>query len=693
MGKYLYNKKYGTPQEELPPKLQAKAEQVQTIVAGANKNPEAPFVSEVKNGKLVERPQEDIPNFWPEMYSKEAGDTLRGKASPEREAAKEAQINHIFEQGKGSYEDAVNEYNKKHGSNPLEEAGASSEFAGLRRPAGKGIAPDLAEMNIRKVALQYLGKVNNDIAFSSKIEQDPQLAKALNLPTNGRGEATPETVLDDKGRPIEPGVLAQNAGVRTVLHEYTSRYDAEVRHFEGLRNVSTIFQVGPYGRFRHGMIAQNNLRRLFGVADNGKFLEAFGNLLENYSGAKKEALEGGSMKYARNINPAMANDMLEGTAKTIDTLHSMFGANKVAEANMVFLDNAARLLVKERIAAGDTKFLDKFGPNDWRTKGSVDDIVNHITADMVRTSWGTFTGKDTPHWLVGPEVAKAWGPLFALSRSPIGTFNTWMKDVYTPATKGNIGPLLHTALGAFVTAGALETLKELITKRKPPELTWAEYLKLGGKDTAETVFSKLATAGYGGLASHLALSVTQFANHEPTQAFNSLTFVAEENILNRLSQWVNALDKGETDLSGLGTVGLALAKDQIQLVRQAMTAPDRGYREERIAKRLGYMPRNDEPAAVTPSNPFSLNQALLRGDTNLASRIMSQKIATGNKPALPSSEVRTEHMRGPNGEMLNYYKFIEDSQGKAAAEAAKARDIENTIKKRQVFSSALANRK
>jgi hypothetical protein len=56
MGKYLYNKKYGTPQEELPPKLQAKAEQVQTIVAGANKNPEAPFVSEVKNGKLVERP-------------------------------------------------------------------------------------------------------------------------------------------------------------------------------------------------------------------------------------------------------------------------------------------------------------------------------------------------------------------------------------------------------------------------------------------------------------------------------------------------------------------------------------------------------------------------------------------------------------------------------------------------------------
>jgi len=246
-------------------------------------------------------------------------------------------------------------------------------------------------------------------------------------------------------------------------------------------------------------------------------------------------------------------------------------------------------------------------------------------------------------------------------------------------------------LGAAVTAGMINYIKEEITGRKPPELTWKEYLNLGGKDTAMTLFSKAATAGYAGVLSELGLYATQLYHNEPVQGFNSPTFILEDNLVTRVRQWINAVHNGEADWSGLGTLGVQLLKDQVQVARMLAPPVERGYREEKIARRLGYIPPQ-ESLEVEKSNPFGLSASYLRGDADQAANVIRARIARGQKIEAPSRELRTEHMRGPDGTMRNYYSFVRDAQGQEAADAALARDIENTRTKYKTFSSALARR-
>jgi hypothetical protein len=245
--------------------------------------------------------------------------------------------------------------------------------------------------------------------------------------------------------------------------------------------------------------------------------------------------------------------------------------------------------------------------------------------------------------------------------------------------------------GGALTAGVINYLKEEITKQKPREMTWPEFLHMGGEDKAYTLFSKAATAGYAGILSELGLYATQFYHGEMPQGFNSPSFILEDNIAQRVGQYLTAFRNGETDINGLGTLGLQLLKDQVQVARQIMRPEDRGLREERIAKRLGYLPNEEPPSGESSkANPFSANAAYLKGDDKAAARIIQSKIARGRPINEPTSEIKTGYALLPSGELGTYYDLIRKMQGEKAAEDAYGRDITNTQKKYDTFSSALA---
>jgi hypothetical protein len=122
-----------------------------------------------------------------------------------------------------------------------------------------------------------------------------------------------------------------------------------------------------------------------------------------------------------------------------------------------------------------------------------------------------------------------------------------------------------------------------------------------------------------------------------------------------------------------------------------MRPEDRGLREERIAKRLGYLPNEEPPSGESSkANPFSANAAYLKGDDKAAARIIQSKIARGRPINEPTSEIKTGYALLPSGELGTYYDLIRKMQGEKAAEDAYGRDITNTQKKYDTFSSALA---
>ena len=564
-------------------------------------------------------------------------------------------------------------------------------------PTDIGVAPALQDRNPFRVMRNYITRMATDIPFHQQIEQNPVLAKALNLPDNGRGEAIPEHVMDSSGREVAPGMLLGKPSVKAMFREYAGHVTDEAREFSKLHSIAAIPLLGGLSRARHGLIAANTaFREILNPSEQHLYGEAMKNMLDNFSGAREQAIASGSMRPGRNVNRFAAMDQLDGVLGAVDKFNKFTGAEGVSQAGMTFSDQLGRLLTAKRIDAGDSAFLSKWGPADWAAKLSTPEgkqaVIDYAAANLTRNTWGNYTGRDLPAWLA-QGTADPWAAFFSLSRAPIGRFNNWYKNAYQPALNGNPVPLLHSLLGSMATAGLVNYLREKITERKPSELTWPEYLKLGGADTAHTLFAKAATGGYAGILSELALYGNQFAHGEPIQGFNSPVFITESSIFERAAQFANAWRKDETGIEGLATVANAMLKDNIQLYRQLGQAPDRGQRDEALAQRLGYMVEPPLEVERNRPNPLSATQLELSGNVGGLRQLMAAKMKTGHHITMPQPEYEgrlTPTMR--QGQPENYYSFIRAARGEAAANEAMTRDQANTMKKYQTMSSALSGR-
>jgi|SRR5579862_2806297 len=687
---YLYDKKdTGKSSITLPPELQKIADAQSAHYTGVANRPDMPFVREIVQGKQVERPRILRPNYTPESFSAEARSLLSGPETPEQLAARDSIIAEFRKHG---IADPEEEYTARFA--PTEITGgtpASSQFAALRRPEGPSIPNDLREKDAMSVALRYNQRSASDIAHHVTFEQDPQMAKAMGYETNGRGVPTPNTVLDDKGNPIRKGVLAEKDAVKNVEKEYVGSFDPEAQEFEKLRAIATAPKLGVFSGVRHLTAALNGFRNIMSVGENTHFITAAIKALNDPKGSYVQALFSGSLQQKGNFDPALGQHMLDKVSQGMQKLSVLSGREGLIKGGLTYADTLSRLLIDTRILSGDKEFFNTYGPKDWMNR-PMQDVIDHVAANLVRTRWGTYTGQTLPHWLTRGNTAQAWAPFFALSRAPIGTFNVWKTEVHDEAMKGNFGPLLHSALGAVAGAGFLNWLKNEITSRKPQEMTWQEWLNSGMKDTPYTVLSKLQTAGYAGVLSHLALTGANMYYNQPGQGFNSPLFISEENLINRGMQYVNAARLGETGwLSGLGTLAAQITKDEFQNYRMATPTLDRGMREEKIAQRLGYMaPEENVGDNTTKNNPFSANAAYLEGNDKQAAQILAAKMSRGQNITAPASEYRGGVMRLPDGNWGTYYDFIAKIQGEEAARAAQARDIANSEKKIQTFSTALS---
>lgn len=674
----------------LPKHLQNLADAIFEVERGVFEiSKEGPWINEVNaDGSVTPRPRNQIMDFVHGEFKPEVRRIIEDNTDPvEVRRIKELYHKDLLTQG-ATEEQAKSIVAARLSPQPIAST-PSTLYAALRRPLGFKIPKELRAPYAESV-LADVHKTVKDTMWNKYAEQDPIVAKSFGLPSDGRGNPTPDLVLDHTGNPVFDD-FAGDKDVAAFINTFAHGDSPQAQKFETINRTFSSFWVQTASQVRDlfgtlGILPETLKANQLHYAIKG-LADAF------MPGARAKAIESGSLRPGRNMNPASVDIASGMMNRLIDVSQTVTGAEATSASQRIWVNGVGRLTAESAISRGDKAFLEKWGPVDWE-KWEHDKLVNFIAQELTGNVTGTYDARGLPNFAL-PGSKSGIAPFITLTRWPIERMNRFMKNVYDPAKKGNIYPLIATFAGALLSKQAIEMLTEAITSRKPPELTWEEYLKLGGKDHAYTLTAKLNAVAYGGILSQAAFSAVQASSFETPRGINNVLYSVAQDAGTRIIQFAEDLRDHRADFSkDLPIMLLTLARDNIQMLKYLTPMSDEtGLREERLARRTGFL-KNNKVTDIKPSSPFSMAKIYNSGDVNRLSGVLKHQMnPVIGRPSIPgpTSAFRDELGVNPTTKQpgLGYYEFIKSAQGTNAANSAKARDINATIRRNIMHGEAL----
>ena len=568
----------------------------------------------------------------------------------------------------------------------------SPEFYGSRYAAGIGL-PASMRANIFDALPHYISKTYTDAGYHNQIENDPIMAKALGLMTNGRGQPIPASTKLN-GEEIEFNSLGGHPDVRAIMRDYTGLIDPNSQSFERAYRLISAPAISTWSALRD---IANSPTVWAELAGPGEMATTGSKAIMDSFRPKvgERGMNVGALRAYRNSGVTV-NDAVGGFMNwATDNIHRITGTEglqlMLKRGNYSFAD----ALTAKKIAEGDTQFLRHWGPVEWRelmtTPEGQNKLRDYIAKRVTDNFVGSYNADELPNWLLRGSGNPLKLP-FMMSRWSIGRFNRWYENVYQPAKSGDIAPLIRSLVATLaISSPLINWMKEKLTKQKPRELTWEEYLNLGGQDTAYTVFSKAATVGYAGILTDVAQAAIMKSKNEAPYGFTNPVIEAGTDAVERIGQLFQAVHEGKADFSeGLTVIGLQFLKDQVQVYRVLAEHPETGNREEKIARRLGYMPSKGT-AISSRLNPYSEQQMYQREDIEGIRGKIEHGLSQGVLPQGPTSAMRNS-LGVVEGKIVPraYYEFLKQAQGEEAAVAALKRDQEETRRRMGIYSQAMS---
>lgn len=669
--KYLYEiNDTGSSSIVLTPELQQRAQMIQEISAEtAKQKQKGPWVTEYdEKGNQVQRPFQERPGYMPQELKPEIKKKLQSGSADDIAPIRERMVQFLMEKKGVDRATAEKIFISKYlGGAFTTRQAVSPEFQGMRFAEGDGIPPEF-RANVFDAVKHYINKHATDLAHHNTMEVDPVIGKALGLTDDGKGNAYPDM---PEGINVESGYLL-NPLSKAVFRDYVGMVMPEAQAFERWNRLANALAIQTPSQVRDIVGSYPIFQEVLHPSENRLLVAGLKDLFSPET--RKAAIRAGAVRPTRNVAQASALDVNDAVNQIADLVQKGTGTEALNAGQRTFNYAVGKRLAAKRLAENDTEFLEKWGPHrwdEWPEDKLTDYIANRINQNIV----GSYDAQSLPSW-VTKGSGSGLKPWFSLSRWSIDRFNRWQKNVYEPAKKGNIMPLLQSVAGAVLSAGAINWLHENLLKRKPKELTWEEYLKLGGKDTAHTIFSKAALTGYGGILSDAALMASQLKGGEVPRGFNNLLLQSGENVITRAAQFMNELNAGNASLADFFTITGAALRDNIQIVRLFTPKEDtEGKREERLAERTGFAPKSSgfRPSV---SNPFSTEQMYRAGDVNRIRRVNDKRLQQGREDAVPSSAMKN----------IGVYKFIQQAQGPEAVKKALVRDLTQDANNQQTYA-------
>lgn len=415
------------------------------------------------------------PTYFEQNISDKAYDTLTNRPGSEQfNTLHKDYVNHVADQmvRKGDASDLAQGRKAAESfwngmletfRDPNSKANIAEQFGAIDKAEGYGLPKSMRENNLIRRISKFSDRYARRLAYYDAIESNPTAMDALFGNEGIAGAKKVKTVLNRL-----TGVRSNfDLGVEAVSGIYNSMI---MGTFAGVRDVSTTPVLGA----QHQTLFQPILATIHTLT----------HLNENW----KEALKHGLTPY--HIGTLESNDGLAGYAgvtnlarRTRDISNAVQGRNffeRLARTmaygigKFTVVDNINTLKRRGNLTGQRAKFMDDFGPANWRTRKFTEDLSQETAARFAESVQGSYGPKGLPSIVTDSHLA----PFLALSRWNIEKFNNFVKYSIDPATKGNFTPLLNQTAYLLLGGGAaIEALNELINKKKSKLPTVGEIQK------------------------------------------------------------------------------------------------------------------------------------------------------------------------------------------------------------------------
>lgn len=432
------------------------------------------------------------------------------------------------------------------------EGGNMQFYNAVRRAQGIPLPESMRRSNFFQNNEAYYNRRATDRAFFNNVEKNPKVWAGLGNKVDAWNNKIPQ----DK-----TGGIAGNQAVRSQLKEFTGDYGGQLAHNEkALSELATSLFVANPGLETH-KVGSNTVGTL-AQADNpyqlGKQLSA---ILKGLSGgldnASKRALDNGLLKPttrtfadAFKTNSTVA-EKLQAIAHGWRQISTLGGRTDKLSTAIMQLGTEAILPDKiEKANNGDRtnqQFIKKLDPSYKLGKTYTPEEVSKLASVAATYIHGSHDGRTMPAWMSGDSEFSGF---FKLAHWSIAQTNKFISDVYRPATRGDIKPLMTNLFGSVIGGYLIKEIREKMQGKTGPipslqDLAASEKGISGNIPlVAYNMIAGAQYAGFGGLLSQAAKYPFDIVYKNKPQG---ATF---------------PLDEAATDLAQtLGNVASAIAND------------------------------------------------------------------------------------------------------------------------------------
>lgn len=534
---------------------------------------EGPLVAAIDAaGKVTYRPPMDDPYYVPHMTDNSVVEVLMRKPDSD-EANRLRDVFRAYRTSKGqsaaSIEDSLSRFQ------PSKAGGTNvPDFNAVRVEEGLGLPPEWREKDLTRLLRRYNDRWSTDMAFYKHIQSDPVMRRVLDIKDDGQGNigsAVKADTLPD-GTNIKDINLNSMPQVQTIMRGWNRSYPVTDVKVNAANRLIKAFMMQTVTGVTDVVQALPTAMKMVRPEEIHLIPQAVANWKKGVEmGLRNGTIRLGASAYEDIRGLGMETGFTKFMEGVAATTNKVFGRESLEEVSRGLTNALGGLIGEARLGSArsgnkkDVKWFDELGLNvDWKT-APVADVIDAVAARVTELNQGTYNYRDLPRWAIEGSVA----PLVSLAKWNVSQFNNFNKTVIKEMRDGNPAPLLMATVGALIGGAAVEELRQLINKRKPNQLTNAEYFATG-EDTAYKFAALASLSGFAGIATEMAKTVMDVERGNRPQGFTFPFAEVIANVTDRVGQFSQALDAGTKVEEALLPFVQNIITDHIQMARVAM---------------------------------------------------------------------------------------------------------------------------
>jgi hypothetical protein len=581
-----------------------------------------------------------------------------------------------------------------------------NRFAANREAEGIGL-PD--EWRLKNKLMQnqnaYYSRVAADRAWHDTVEKNPDVATSLGIKNDPWGKPYQSDAQDISGI----------SSIRDIMDNVRGEsFHKDEAMLKAMNRLASSFMLGP---LTNAHIAAGSLASSMQYLHPTEMPSALTYAVRNIGKNWEKVLDTGYHKqdftnYKDIVSTTSTGlEKLRSLSTLVSNLSGREGMNHFTKS---MLQGIGDYVIRARAIeanGGDREAISlmKRVDPDWKAgKTYSGEDLDKVASNFASFIHGAHDARTLPGWMLKDTAIQ---PFFSLASWNIAQTNAWMRAVWTPATKGNLTPLLMSTLGAAGGGYVVKKLRETLADKKSaiPSLTELVNSSRGVEGNIPLVaYNLMAMASYTGFAGVMSVLAKAGADIAYKNTPQGAAFPLDELISNpvtRAAQLLTAISNDpDADYLKLGMkFGHDLVNDNFQLGRILQSnLADRGLLDENAnyQKQLNTKTQDErrwkmaegmpyEAQGMTGTNPyldFDEKSFKRTSDLGEAARQLPDLISDAVKKSTVGGVINPNTLTkeiaklkgnsyqtfpSPEEEPYNfskYYKFLQDTQGKEEAQ-------------------------